>query len=67
MEANEIDMLQRKLAALSYHEPLDAASAPLASRLLDDLIHTTESYRQLKLQLNARGQEMGVYHSKVCC
>ncbi|UPQ97518.1 hypothetical protein HOP50_01g08130 [Chloropicon primus] len=44
---------------MKYPEPLDKLSVPLAEHLVDDLVHTTESYRNLKLQHNKTVQEFG--------
>lgn len=51
MKQPDIAFLRRKLLLLNYAEHLDDTSAELVERLVDDLIHTTESYRDLKLQL----------------
>ena len=61
----DLTLLRRKLSLLSYPEHLDDSSAPLVQRLVDDLIHTTESYSNLKTQLDARGQDLSEYHAKV--
>ena len=50
MEQQALQLLKRKLDALSYMEPVDEHSAPLVQKLVDDLVHTTESYRGLKQQ-----------------
>ena len=50
-------MLQRKLTALGYGESFDSSSAPLIQRLLDDMVHTTESYRDLRQQAGLRHRE----------
>lgn len=42
--------------ATSLHPPTRRKSAPLVQRLLDDLVHTTESYRSLKIK-TSRGQQ----------
>ena len=65
-QVQDLTLLRRKLSLLSYPEHLDDSSAPLVQRLVDDLIHTTESYRHLKTQLDARGQDLSEYHAKVC-
>lgn len=56
--------LRRKLEALGYTQPLDPVSGPLVQALVDDLVHTTESYRQLKLQCAKQAQELGAFESK---
>ena len=50
MEQQALELLKRKLDALSYTDPVDEESASLVQRLVDDLVHTTESYRGLKQQ-----------------
>ena len=67
MNANALAQLQRKLQALHYTDPLDHSSAPLAQKLVDDLLQATESYRGLKLQSAARQQELEQCESKVRC
>lgn len=57
----EIAALRRKLEALNYIEGLDsvnAYSAPLTKRLLDDVVHTTERYRSLKMQETRKSYEL---------
>ena len=65
-QVQDLTLLRRKLSLLSYPEHLDDSSASLVQRLVDDLIHTTESYRNLKTQLDARGQDLSEYYAKVC-
>ena len=43
---------------------LTVESAPLIARLTEDLIHTTESYRTLKLGLAKQGQEAEQWQTK---
>lgn len=43
-------LLKRKLQALNYNDEVDIKSAQLVENLVSDLMHTTESYRALKLQ-----------------
>lgn len=57
MKEADLSLLRRKLELLGYSECFDATSADLVKRLVDDLIHTTDSYRGLNLQLEARGQD----------
>ena len=58
-------LLRRKLEALSYTEKLDATSGALVERLVDDLVHTTESYRTLKMQAAKQAAETEACQSKV--
>jgi uncharacterized protein with ATP-grasp and redox domains len=63
-------LLKRKLEALNYTEPLDAASASLVNHLVSDLIRTTDSYRSIKLQASQYAQEVATFNTKVgskCC
>lgn len=41
---------KRRLEALGYTDALHPGNVPLVDKLLGDLVHTTESYRTLKLQ-----------------
>jgi hypothetical protein len=65
MDERSLVLLRRKLEALSYNEPLDALSAPLASRLIDDLVRTTDSHRSVKLQAAKYAQEISTFNTKV--
>lgn len=58
-------LLRRKLEALNYTEPVDAATAPLVSHLVNDLIRTTDSYRSIKLQAAQYAQEVSTFNTKV--
>jgi hypothetical protein len=58
-------LLRRKLEALNYTEPLDAASASLVNHLVNDLILTTDSYRSIKLQAAQYAQEVATFNTKV--
>ena len=58
-------LLKRKLTALSYTDQLDAGSCDLVQNLVNDLIHTTESYRALKQQGDGLRSEVASFHSKV--
>jgi hypothetical protein len=61
----QVVALRRKLEALGYSDGLDAASAQLVQKLTDDLVHTTDSYRTLKLQCARQAQELSVQNDKV--
>jgi hypothetical protein len=65
MDERQLSLLRRKLDALSYAEPLDPVSGPLVHKILDDLVHTTESYRTLKLQHARQAQEISSFTTKV--
>lgn len=65
MDERALVLLRRKLEALNYTERLDAASAPLVSRLVDDLVRTTDSYRSAKLQSGKFAQEISTFNTKV--
>eukprot|EP00803_Ostreobium_quekettii_P006651 evm.model.scf_534.11 EVM.evm.TU.scf_534.11 scf_534:64730-78765(+) len=65
MEARELTLLKRKLEALNYTQDVDASSAPLVQALVEDLVHTTESYRALKLQSSRQGQEIHQFNNQV--
>ena len=57
-------LLRRKLAALNYHDPVDATSCDLVQNLVNDLVHTSEAYRALKQQSDRQQQEIAAGHSK---
>ena len=44
--------LRRRLDQLGYRQPLGIESLPLAEKLFADLIHTTESLKNAKLELS---------------
>ena len=60
VDDRQLVALKRKLESLQYRDDFDRRSAPLVQKLLDDLVHTTESYRALKVR---RGRMM---HSRPC-
>lgn len=64
MDAKNFALLARKLEALNYNDQLDPVSAPLVQKLVDDLVHTTESYRALKLKNAKAGQEVEQWQGK---
>lgn len=65
MDERSLALLRRKLEALHYTEPLDAGSAPLVSRVVDDLVRTSDAYRATKLQCAKQAQEASMYSTKV--
>jgi centrosomal protein CEP135 len=58
-------LLRRKLQALNYNDSLDVGSCDLVQNLVNDLVHTTESYRALKQQSDQQQQEIASFRSKV--
>lgn len=67
MDERSLVLLRRKLEALNYTEALDAASAPLVSHIVNDLIRTTDSYRSIKQQASKYAQEIATFNTKVSC
>lgn len=65
MKSHRLSQLRKKLQALQYKEGLDDSSAPLVEKLVADLLHTTDSYRDLKLQVATKAQELDDGHNKV--
>ena len=65
MESHRLSQLRKKLQALQYKEGLDDSSAPLVEKLVTDLLHTTDSYRDLKLQVANKAQELEDGRNKV--
>lgn len=61
----DLALLRRKLQALNYSAPVDAQSADLVQCLINDLVHTTESYRGLKQQCDGQQAEISSFQSKV--
>jgi len=57
MEDRQLVVLKRKLESLQYTDEFDRRSAPLVQKLLDDLVHTTESYRALKVETKTGAKE----------
>ena len=65
MDERSLILLRRKLEALNYTDPLDAVSAPLVSKLTDDLVRTNDSHRSVKLQAAKYAQEISTFNTKV--
>ena len=51
--------LRRRLDQLGYRQPLGIESLPLVERLFLDLVHTTESLKKVKLDLQRYPDEQG--------
>ncbi|GFR41794.1 hypothetical protein Agub_g2559, partial [Astrephomene gubernaculifera] len=65
MDDRQLAVLRRKLEALSYSDPLDATSAPLVQKLVEDLVHTTDSYRVIKQQCAKQAQEIAAFDTRL--
>lgn len=51
--------LRKRLDQLGYRQPLGVESLPLVERLFGDLLHTTESLKNAKLQLGKHKEQKG--------
>ena len=62
--------LRKRLDQLGYRQPLGVESLPLVERIFSDLLHTTESLRNAKLQLaknkEQKGKSCNIYHLYIC-
>ena len=65
MESHKLALLRKKLEALSYREPVEASSAALVDKIVADLLHTTDSYRDLKLQVAHKTQDLEDHRNQV--
>lgn len=65
MDGYKLSQLRKKLEALNYKQPLETVSAPLVDKLVTDLLHTTDSYRDLKLQVAKKSQDIEDNQHKV--
>lgn len=66
MDDRQLALLRRQLDHLNYSESFDASSSILVQKLLEDLVHATESYRAVKQQAGKQAQDLAVYDAKVC-
>ena len=57
--------MKRKLEALNYDGDLDPKSAPLAEKLVDDLLNATNSYKSLKLRLTKQSKAQDNWEAKL--
>jgi predicted patatin/cPLA2 family phospholipase len=57
-------LLRRKLQALNYNDHLDETSSDLVQNLVNDLVHTTESYRSLKERSEQQQHQLATFQSK---
>ena len=49
--------LRKRLDQLGYRQPLGIETLPLVERLFSDLVHTTESLKDIKLQSSRSGND----------
>lgn len=60
--------LRKRLDQLGYRQPLGLESLPLVERLFNDLLHTTESLRNAKLQVTKNREQKGeAFFVKTVC
>ena len=57
--------LRKRLDQLGYRQPLVVESIPLAEKLFGDLLHTTESLKNAKLQLGKHREQKAVWEAHV--
>lgn len=57
--------LRKRLDQLGYRQPLGIESLPLVEKLFGDLLHTTESLKNAKLQLGRHREQKGVWEQQV--
>lgn len=53
--------LRKRLDQMGYRQPLGVESLPLAERLFGDLLHTTESLKNTKVQLSKQKEQKGYW------
>ena len=60
--------LRKRLDQMGYRQPLGVESLPLAERLFGDLLHTTESLKNAKIQLSKQKEQKGYcLHGLIFC
>lgn len=65
MAERKFTTLRKRLDQLGYRQPLGIESVPLVEKLFSDLVHTTESLKNLKLQVGRQEKEKTVYEDNV--
>lgn len=65
MDSERLARVKRKLEALNYDGDLDPKSAPLAEKLVDDLLNATNSYKSLKLRLTKQSKAQDNWEAKL--
>lgn len=57
--------LRKRLDQLGYRQSLGIESLPLVEKIFGDLLHTTESLKNAKLQLGKQKEQKGVWEQQV--
>ena len=65
MTERKFTTLRKRLDQLGYRQPLGIESVPLVEKLFSDLVHTTESLKNVKLQKGRQDKEKTLYHENV--
>ena len=52
--------LRKRLDQLGYRQPLGIECLPLVEKLFGDLVHTTESLKNAKLQMSSQKEQKGL-------
>ncbi|KAK2568024.1 Centrosomal protein of 135 kDa [Acropora cervicornis] len=65
MAERKFTTLRKRLDQLGYRQPLGIESVPLVEKIFSDLVHTTESLKNLKLQVGRHEKEKTVYEDNV--
>ncbi|XP_078369806.1 centrosomal protein of 135 kDa-like isoform X2 [Oculina patagonica] len=65
MTERKFTTLRKRLDQLGYRQALGIESVPLVEKLFSDLVHTTESLKNLKLQVGKQEKERTVYEDNV--
>ena len=65
MAERKFSTLRKRLDQLGYRQPLGIESLPLVEKLFSDLVHTTESLKNLKQQISRHDKEKTSYEDNV--
>lgn len=65
MTERKFTTLRKRLDQLGYRQPLGIESVPLVEKVFSDLVHTTESLKNLKLQKGRQDKEKALYEDNV--
>eukprot|EP00892_Ulva_mutabilis_P000683 jgi/Ulvmu1/10615/UM065_0072.1 len=62
---HHVGLLKRQLQVLNYTDPFDISSYDLVKNLVTDLVHTTETYQNLKQESAEQQHEIASFRSKI--